>query len=275
MPDTHPFPDEFSPVGSSVFYAIRFAPPCNQSSLSLVNAFYRTVRSIPLTCTDPGVAAEKLNWWQQEMKRSRLSQAQHPVARSMGRLEMLQILPDDYFDPLFQAIGREIGAIQLENDTDLETHCRQTGAVFTDLYARISGANPEQRESARELGVFLRMVEIIRDLGFDLRRSRCFIPLDRLQQHRLSATQLLLEDQEKLQALLSSITTLHLQRYQKTLNALSSRNGLGPVLSMAAMAERVLHVIQSDDYRRLRLQRTSLTPLHKLWISWRCQRSIR
>lgn len=275
MPDTHPFPDEHSPAGSSIYYAIRFAPLRNHSSLSLVNAFYRTVRSIPLTCTDPGVAAEKLNWWQQEIKRSRLSQAQHPVAKSMGRLQTLLALPEDYFNPLFKATGREIGTILIENDTDLETHCRRTGALFTDLNARIGGATDKQRKSARELGAFLRMVEIIRDLGFDLHRNRCFIPLDRLQQHHLSPSQLLLEDEQKLQALLSSITTLHLQRYQKTLEELPSRNGLGPVLSMAALAERILHVIHGDGYRRLRLQRTSLTPLHKLWISWRCQRSIR
>ena len=228
-----------------------------------------------MTCSDPGVASEKLNWWQQEIKRSRLSQAQHPIAKSMGRLQLLQTLPEDYFDPFFHAIGREIGVISIENDADLEAHCRQTGALFADLNALIGGADDSQRKSARELGAFLRMVEVVRDLGFDLRHNRRFIPFDSLQQHRLSPAQLLLEDEGKLQALLASMTVVQQQRYRKTLQELPSRNGLGPVLGLAAMAERLLDVIHCSGYRKLRQQRTSLTPLHKLWISWRCQRSIR
>ncbi|MCB1874018.1 MAG: hypothetical protein KDI49_18795, partial [Gammaproteobacteria bacterium] len=74
---------------------------------------------------------------------------------------------------------------------------------------------------------------------------------------------------------LASMTVVQQQRYRKTLQELPSRNGLGPVLGLAAMAERLLDVIHCSGYRKLRQQRTSLTPLHKLWISWRCQRSIR
>lgn len=276
MPERHPFPDEFTPVGSSAFYAIRFAPPDRQSSLSLVNAFYRSLRSIPVTCSDPGVAAVKLNWWQQEIQRSRQSQAQHPIAISMGALQERYSLPENYFEPLFQAVGQEIGSVEIEHDTELEYHCRNTGALFADLNALVGGADEKRRRSARELGSFLRMVEIIRDLGFDLRRNRCFIPVDRLQQHRFSAAQLLhTEDEERLQALLSSITRLQQQRYQKTLREISDRAGLGPLLSMTAIAERVLSIIHTDGYRRILHQRTSLTPLHKLWISRRCQWRLR
>ena len=276
MPEQHPFPDEFSPVGSSSYYAIRFAPPDRHASLSLVNAFYRTLRSIPVTCSDPGVATAKLKWWQQEINRSRQSQAQHPIAISMGALQARYLLPADYFEPLFQDVDQEIGSVVIESDIELENHCRHTGALFADLNALIGGADEAQRRSARELGSFLRMVEIIRDLGFDLRRNRCFIPIERLQQHQLSPTQLLHDkDEDKLRALLSSMTIVQQQRYKKTLQEISGRSSLGPLLSMTAMAEKVLHVIHADGYRRLLQQRTSLTPLHRLWISWRCQRSIR
>ena len=276
MPEQHPFPDEFSPIGSSVFYAIRFAPSGIRSPLSLANAFYRTLRNIPVTCSDPGVAAEKLNWWRQEIKRSLQAEAQHPIAISMGELQTRYSLPGDYFEPLFEAIGKEIGAVLIENDIELEYHCRHTGALFADLITLIGGANEEQRRSARKLGSFQRMVEIIRDLGIDLRRNRCFVPSHRLQTYRLNPMQLLqIEDEDQLRPPLSAITTIQQQLYNQTLDEISARNGLGPVLSMAAMAERVLSLIHADSYRRLLHQRTSLTPLLKLWISWRCQRSIR
>ena len=275
MPEPYPFPDEFSPVGSTVFYAIRFAPSDRHADLSLVNAFYRTVKSIPFTCSDPGVAAEKLNWWQLEMQRSRQSQAQHPIARSMGTLQIRHNLPEDYFTPFFQAVGQEIGSIVVENDVDLEVHCRHTGGLFADLNAVVGNCNDAQRSAARELGEYLRMVEILRDLGKDLRQNRCFIPRDRLKRHQLSPTQLLDSDSgERLNELLSSLGSFQQQRYRKTLQEISLRDGLGPVLGMAAMAERVLRIIHADGYRRLLRQRTSLTPLHKLWISWRCQRRI-
>lgn len=276
MPEPHPFPDEFSPVGSGVFYAIRFAPLDRQSTLSLANAFYRTLRNIPVTCSDPSVAAAKLDWWRQEMQRSRQSLAQHPIARSMTGLQTRYSLPEDYFEPLFQAIGQEIGSLVMENDIALENHCRVTGALFADLNALIGDSKEAQRQSARELGSYIRMVEIIRNLGADLRRNCCFIPVDRLQQHRFSPAKLLMsEDEQKVKALLSPIFTLHHERYKKTLNTISDRTGLGPVLGMAAMADSVLRRLHKAGYRRLLQQRTSLTPLQKLWISWRCQRTVR
>lgn len=276
MTDRYPFPDEFSPIGSSAYYAIRFAPPGRRSFLSLANAFYRTVRNIPVTCSDPGVAAEKLNWWRLEIERSRESRAQHPMAISMGALQAQYSLPTHYFEPFFRAVGQEIGTIEIESDNDLERHCRDTGALFADLNALIGGSDEAQRRSARELGSFLRMVEIIRDLGFDLRRNRCFIPAERLRQHQLSPAQLLhIEESVQLQSLLCSITGFQRQHYQKTVQAIHRRDGLGPLLSLTAMAEQVLKIIDADGYRRLVHQRTSLTPLHKLWISWRCQRRIR
>lgn len=275
MTKSHPFPDEFSPVGSSIFYAIRFAPRDRHSALSLVNAFYQTIRSIPLTCSDTGVASEKLNWWREEINRSRRSEAQHPIAKSLSRIQAEHQLSNAYFEPFFQAINREIGSVALQTDMELQNHCRETGGFFADMIALIGSATVEQREYAKELGAFIRMVEIIRDLGADLRRGRCFIPVNSTQIHHLSATQLLrATDDTGLQKLLTPIIKSAVQQYQNASHAISIRKGLGPVLALAALAEKLLDTIHADCYHNLLQQRISLTPLHKLWISWRCQRSL-
>lgn len=276
MAESYPFPDEFSPIGSSLFYAIRFAPRDRHSSLSSVNAFYQTIRSIPLTCSDAGVAFEKLNWWREEINRSLRFQAQHPVAKSLGVILAEYQLSDGYFEPFLQAITREIGSFVVQGDIDLYNHCCATGGFFADMTALIGDANGEQRNSARELGGYIRMVEIIRHLGADLRRGRCFIPVHRLQTHHLSPTLLMSSiDDAGLTKLISPITQSARQHYQKTCQAISKRDGLGPILCLAAMSDKLLQIVHADNYHRLLQQRTSLTPLHKFWISWRCQRSIR
>ncbi|MCP4288909.1 MAG: squalene/phytoene synthase family protein [Gammaproteobacteria bacterium] len=275
MPEQYPFPDAHASTGSTAYYAIRFAPIDQRTDLCLVHAFYRSIREIPITCSDPGVALEKLNWWRQEIPRSRQFQAQHPIAKALGPLQSRLALPDDYFEPFFQTVAREIGGGAIESHVDLEAHCRQSGALLTDLFARIGGSDAKQLHCAADLGTHLRMFEIIRDLGTDLRLNRCFVPADLLQQHRLSAVALLtIEDEQVLSELLAPIATRQQQLYRNIISNLSQHSGLGPVLSMATIAERTLRIIHKDGYRQLLQQRANLTPLRKLWISWRCQRCI-
>ncbi|MCB1763000.1 MAG: squalene/phytoene synthase family protein [Gammaproteobacteria bacterium] len=276
MAELYPFPDEFSPVGSSVFYSIRFAPPEQHSALSLANAFYLTLRNIPLTCSDPAVAGEKLNWWRQEIARSEKFQAQHPLAKAMSELHQQLAIPQHFFEPLCAATAQEIGSVTLQSDDDLESHCRATGALLADLYALIGGADAVQRESAQELGCYIRHVEIIRDLGADLRLNRCFLPANRLRRHGTSAAELLhCKDETQLNRVLSELFRELQQRYLKARSEIPKRSTLGPVLSLAAMAETLLRRLDSEGYQRLLRQRTNLTPLQKLWISWRLQRRQR
>ena len=63
-------------------------------------------------------------------------------------------------------------------------------------------------------------------------------------------------------------------RYRETLQRLSPDATLGPLLSLAVLAERLLTHAERDGAQKLLQQRIELTPLRKLWICWRCQRGL-
>jgi phytoene synthase len=72
------------------------------------------------------------------------------------------------------------------------------------------------------------------------------------------------------------MAAVHRDRYRQTLAGLPREPlpALGPALSLAAMADALLQEIAKEEYRVLH-QRIGLTPLTKLWISWRWHRRAR
>ncbi len=277
MHEHHPFPDEFTAPGSSIYYALRFAPGTQRPELALVNAFTCSILKIPRQCSDPGVAVTKLRWWQDELERARKGQTQHPVIHRMAGLCHRQPALVDHITELFQVVQQEIGGSVVENRKQLEIHCRMRGSPFTRLLTVTAGGGADQLRWAGQLGQFVYLTEIIRDLGRELRRSHCLLPLDALGERGLSPATLLADEQQTpLAELLAEIATTHRSQYRKTLAGLPSRPypALGPALSLAAMADALLQEIAREGYRVLH-QRIDLTPLTKLWIAWRCQRKAR
>lgn len=277
MLERHPFPDEFAVPGSSIYYALRFAPRKQRPKLALVNAFTRSLLNIPRECSDPGVAGTKLRWWREELERARQGETQHPLIDRMASLCRQQTVPDDHFTCLFQGIERELRSTVMKNQAQLDSHCRSRGALFTRLLTLTAQGTDDEQRWAEQLGQFVCVAEIIRDLGGDLRRNRCLLPVDALKERGLAPANLLADEQQPpLTGLLAEIATIHRGRYRETLAGLPTgpKPALGTALSLAAMADALLQEIAKEGYQVLH-RRTSLTPLHKLWIARRSHSKAR
>ena len=271
----YPFPDSHAPVGSGIYYAIRFAPPPLRADLSLVNALYRSIVEIPDQCSEAAVAMQKLGWWQRELQRSfgGHADAQHPVATAAARLLRQHGIEEIFFEPLFKVTAQMIGGVELDDEAALERHLQARGASFGQLMAEVAGADADQINHARALGSYLAEAATIGDIGADLRRQRVLIPLSRLERFGVSVASLQTGNGQ-IDALLNDAIGRARQRYRETLQRLSPDATLGPLLSLAVLAERLLTHAERDGAQKLLQQRIELTPLRKLWICWRCQRGL-
>jgi phytoene synthase len=140
--------------------------------------------------------------------------------------------------------------------------------------ANIFGRTQEQTTLyAHKLGLALQLTNIIRDVGEDALRGRIYLPMNELQQFDVKAHEILKRsDSDRFIELMKFQTRRAHDLYDEALQLLpqSDRRAQKPGLMMAAIYRALLREIEHDQFRVLR-QRTSLTPLRKMWLAWKVQ----
>jgi phytoene synthase len=154
----------------------------------------------------------------------------------------------------------------------LERYCYRVAGVVGMLAAGIFGySDPRTLEYARSLGTAFQLTNIIRDVGEDARKNRIYLPVEDLQRFGVSAAELL---QGRASESFAALMRFQAERargfYAQAMAALpaADRRAQRPGLIMAAIYSALLEEIERDGFRVLQ-QRTSLTPLRKLWIAWK------
>ena len=65
--------------GSDLYYSLLYTPQPQRLAAETLHAFAREVIDIPRTCSDPGVARLKLQWWREELARTFAGRATTPA----------------------------------------------------------------------------------------------------------------------------------------------------------------------------------------------------
>ena len=131
--------------------------------------------------------------------------------------------------------------------------------------------NPSTLDFAENLGLAFQLTNIIRDVGEDARRDRIYLPQDEMAKFGVSTADVLVARHS---LAFVSLMAFQCQRakslYDAAFEALSpeDRRPQRPSLIMSAIYRTLLQEIERDDFMVL-TQRTSLTPMRKLWIAWR------
>jgi phytoene synthase len=158
----------------------------------------------------------------------------------------------------------------------LERYCHLVAGVVGEVSAAIFGTtHPETIEYARRLGRALQLTNIIRDVGDDARRGRIYLPISELQRFEVKAHELLKREapwgySDRFTALMRFQAERAHRTYDEALALLpdTDRRAQTPGLMMANIYRALLREIESDGFQVLH-QRTSLTPIRKLWIAAR------
>jgi phytoene synthase len=156
----------------------------------------------------------------------------------------------------------------------LQRYCHLVAGVVGEVAANIFGRTQEQTTRyAHKLGLALQLTNIIRDVGEDALRGRIYLPMNELQQFDVKAHEILKrsESDRFIELMKFQARRAH-GLYDEALNLLpqADRRAQKPGLMMAAIYRALLREIEHDQFRVLR-QRTSLTPLRKMWLAWKVQ----
>ena len=268
--------DKAAQSGSSFYYTFLFLPPPRRAAITAFYAFCREVDDVVDEVRDPGVAATKLAWWRNAVARSFAGMPQHPVMQALMPHTTAYGITAAQLDAVIDGCEIDLMQTRFLDWPALARYCHLVAGIVGEVAANIFGRTAEATlQYAHRLGLAFQLTNIIRDVGDDARRGRIYMPIDELQRFDVKAREILERDapwgySERFVALMRFQAERAEQTYDEALALLPEvdRAAQKPGLMMANIYRTLLREIEADGFRVLH-QRTSLTPLRKLWIATR------
>ena len=274
----HPMtPDEYcqqraASSGSSFYYSFLFLPPKRRRAITALYAYCREVDDVVDECEDAQIAATKLAWWRLELERLYAGQPEHPVTRALLPILSEFNLPQEQLLEIIDGMEMDLQQARYADFTALSLYCYRVASVVGLLAAEIFGYTDRKTQKyAHDLGMAFQLTNIIRDVGEDARRGRIYLPQDELQRFDVPVADILnARHSDNFQRLMEFQIERAEHYYTQAMSELpaADRKAQLPGLVMAAIYRALLDEIKRDGCQVLR-QRTSLTPLRKLWLAWR------
>jgi len=264
--------DKAAKSGSSFYYAFLFLPPPRRAAITAFYAFCREVDDVVDEVSDPGVAATKLAWWRSEVAKAYAGQPSHPVMRAlMPHTEAFDIRPS-HLEAVIDGCQLDLEQSRYLDFAGLARYCHLVAGVVGEVASGIFGRTEASTvQYAHKLGLAMQLTNIIRDVGDDARRGRIYLPVSELKQFDVKANEILNRGySERFTALMKFQAERAHRIYDEAFSLLpaADRTAQKPGVMMANIYRTLLREIENGGFQVLH-QRTSLTPLRKLWIAMR------
>lgn len=264
--------------GSSFYYAFLFLPQRRRLAITAFYAFCREVDDVVDNANDLSVAGAKLAWWQQEVARAFEGAASHPVTRALMPLVREFGIERSHLEAVIRGCRVDLEQNRFLDFPRLADYCHLVAGVVGEVACNIFGRQSERTvRYAHRLGLAMQLTNIVRDVGEDARRGRIYLPISELQQFGVKAHELLVRQHpwgysERFSALMTFQAVRAHRLFDEALSLLpdEDRARQRPGLMMANIYRTLLREIEAGGFQVLH-QRTSLTPLRKLWIATRTQ----
>jgi phytoene synthase len=270
-------PDQYcqeraSASGSSFYYSFLFLPPPRRRAITALYAYCREVDDAVDETSDATVAAAKLDWWHGEIERLFAGSPQHPVTRALQPHLADYGLTRERLLLVLDGMRMDLQQNRFLDFAALARYCHLVAGVVGEMAAGIFGVTDEATyDYARNLGLALQLVNIIRDVGEDARRGRIYLPLDDMKRFGVKASDILAcRYTEGFAGLMGHQADRARGAFAAALRALpeadlrAQRTGL----IMGAIYSVLLDELARDGFPVLH-QHVSLTPIRKLAIAWR------
>ena len=264
--------DKAARSGSSFYYAFLFLPPPRRAAITAFYAFCREVDDVVDEVTDPGVAATKLAWWRNEVAAAFSGQPSHPVMKALLPHSAEYAIHADHLLAVIDGCQMDLDQSRYLDFPGLERYCHLVAGVVGEVAAGIFGRSSVATTAyAHRLGLAMQLTNIIRDVGDDARRGRIYLPVSELKRFDVKASEVLNRGySERFTALMKFQAERAHRLYDEAFALLpeADRSAQKPGVMMANIYRTLLREIEADQFQVLH-QRTSLTPLRKLWIAMR------
>ncbi len=258
--------------GSSFYYSFMFLPPNRRRAITALYAFCREVDDVVDECQDLQIAATKLAWWRQEVAKLYAGKPDHPVTQALLPVTAEFAVPQEQLLEIIDGMEMDLQQSRYLDFKALSLYCYRVASVVGLLAAEVFGYQDRKTlKYAHDLGMAFQLTNIIRDVGEDARRGRVYLPLDELKRFEVSVADILnAQHSDNFRKLMEFQIERAEQYYSQAMSVLPAvdRKTQRPGLVMAAIYRTLLEEIKADGCLVLN-QRTSLTPVRKLWIAWR------
>jgi 15-cis-phytoene synthase len=268
--------DKTRASGSSFSVSFLFLPAPRRAAITAFYAFCREVDDVVDEMRDAGVAAAKLDWWAGEVRSAFDGQPSHPVMQALMPGARAYGIEPAHLNAVIDGCRMDLAQTRFLDWPALQRYCHLVAGVVGEVAANIFGRTQAQTvDYAHRLGLAMQLTNIIRDVGDDARRGRIYLPVSELQRFDVKAHEILRRDSpwgysERFDALMRFQAERAHALYDEAFALLpaADRRAQKPGLMMANIYRTLLREIESQGFRVLH-QRTSLTPLRKLWIATR------
>lgn len=168
--------------------ASRFLPPEKRRAAFAVYAFCRTADDI-VDHQPPGAHSPRdaIARYRQALDAALHGDAEGPVFRELAHAVSAFSLPPSVLHALITGVARDLdGGARPASWAELASYCEGVASTVGELCACIFGVADGTSTScamryARTLGIAMQLTNILRDVGEDARRGRCYLPADELQ----------------------------------------------------------------------------------------------
>ena len=134
-----------------------------------------------------------LNRFRQAAVRALTVRSDEPILRELARAVHDFDVPVDGLNELFDGVARDLDDIVYESWEDLEQYCQGVAGSVGEmccpvfgLAADVGGRASTAVQCARTMGVAMQLTNVLRDVGEDAARKRCYLPERELNAHGLT-----------------------------------------------------------------------------------------
>ena len=258
--------------GSNFYYSFLFLPRPQREAIHALYAFCREVDDSVDTAASPPEAEGRVAFWRGELAACYEGRATHPVTRSLEHHLARFPMRQEDLEEVIRGVAMDIAPRDYTTFEDLLVYCDRVASAVGLACIEIFGyTDPQARDYAVGLGRAFQMTNILRDVAFDARRGRFYLPTEDLQRFGCSAADL--------QASIPGSPYVDLMRFEVTrtrslfqeahrLLPAADRRSLFAAEIMGAIYESILHRIEKDPAAVLR-GKISLSRTRKLALAAR------
>lgn len=265
--------------GADFHYSLMGLAPAQRQALIAVQAFSLETTRIADECRDLGVACDKLSWWRTEVGRLFAGDPQHPITRALHPHLAAFNLPEEYFREMLDGVAMDLEYDAYPSFTELTLYLHRLGSTPGLLTAEILGYQDRRSTPrfAHEAGGALLLFDRLYEVRRYAQHGRFYFPEDEMRRFGAGPGDLLAaQTTDRVRQLFAFQADRIREYHRRALEQLTpaDRYAQSSLLIRLELAMTLLAEMSGEGYRLLE-QRTSLTPLRKLWLAWRLRRRER
>jgi phytoene synthase len=263
-----------APPGSMRYFSLLYSPEDRREIVQALYAIDSEIRESAKSGSHD-VAHTRLTWWRAETDRLINANPQHPATRILLERTSGDRAVFNKLHEVLAAADMDLARMTFSNQQELRAYCSRSGGAIQELIATLlvqpEALDETTRAIANQLGVGIRMAEIVRDLRQDAYDGNVYLPLDLLDQHELKMEQLRSREVDpKLKDALRSFSAGASVELELPPRGAQTEH-LRSLYVLAALHRKLLDHIDARNYD-VATQRIELGPLQKPWTAWRAAR---